>query len=289
MQRILVTGLAGFTGQHLAAELATHGWQVHGLGAEVNLCDAAAVHAAVQQVQPQAVVHLAAIAFVAHGDADALYHVNLLGTRHLLAALDALPKPPRHVLLASSANVYGNSQGGMLDEDAPAQPANDYAVSKLAMEHLARLWSERLPITIVRPFNYTGRGQSENFLIAKIVSHVRRHAPTIELGNLHVARDFSDVRAVAQAYRRLLNNAAAIGQTVNVCSGQVHTLHAVLELAQTLGGHTMAVHVNPTLVRGSEVRSLCGNPARLRSLIGADWATPPLQDTLRWMLESPTP
>lgn len=295
MQKVLITGLAGFTGRHLAAELQAHGWQVHGLGhgaapglehyQPVDLCDALAVRAAVEQVQPDAVVHLAAIAFVAHGNADAMYQVNLLGTRHLLAALAALPRPPRRVLLASSANVYGNSTGGMLDEDTPARPANDYAVSKLAMEHMARLWADRLALTVVRPFNYTGRGQSVNFLLAKIVDHVRRRAPVIELGNLDVARDFSDVRAVVQAYQQLLACDAAVGQTVNVCSGQARTLREVLALAQAVGGHALQVQVNPALVRANEVQTLCGNPARLRALIGAGWQVPPLEDTLRWMLQ----
>ena len=295
MQKVLITGLAGFTGRHLAAELQAHGWQVHGLGhgaapglehyQAVDLCDALAVRAAVEQVQPDAVVHLAAIAFVAHGNADAMYQVNLLGTRHLLAALAALPRPPRRVLLASSANVYGNSTGGMLDEDTPARPANDYAVSKLAMEHMARLWADRLALTVVRPFNYTGRGQSVDFLLAKIVDHVRRRAPVIELGNLDVARDFSDVRAVVQAYQQLLACDAAVGQTVNVCSGQARTLREVLALAQAVGGHALQVQVNPALVRANEVQTLCGNPARLRALIGAGWQVPPLEDTLRWMLQ----
>lgn len=284
MQRVLITGMAGFTGRYLASELAAHGWQVHGLPPQVDVCDADALSVAIQDIQPQAVVHLAAIASVAHGDVEALYRVNLLGTRHLLQALAALAQPPHHVLLASSANVYGNSRGGTLDENTPPQPANDYAVSKLAMEHMAWLWRERLPLTVVRPFNYTGRGQSEHFLLAKIAGHVRRRALSLELGNLDVARDFSDVRAVVQAYRRLLACEGAIGQTVNVCSGQAHTLREVLHMAQTLGGHAPQVRINPALVRANEVRSLCGNAARLRGLIGNDWRVPPLQETLQWML-----
>ena len=293
MTRVLVTGLHGFTGRYLQAELQAHGFEVCGLGAQVDLCDHAAVQQAVAQVQPHAVVHLAAIAFVGHGgsaagaddSADAFYRTNLIGTRHLLAALADLPEPPRSVLLASSANIYGNATAGQLDETTPPQPANDYAVSKLAMEHMARLWQHALPITLARPFNYTGVGQSAQFLLPKIVDHYQRRASTLELGNLDVWRDFSDVRAVVQAYRRLLQTPVAAGQTVNICSGETHSLRDVLAIAEAISGHQLQVQVNPAFVRASEVKTLSGNPARLRALIGDDWHSPPLQDTLRWMLQ----
>jgi nucleoside-diphosphate-sugar epimerase len=161
-------------------------------------------------------------------------------------------------------------------------PGNDYAVSKLAMEHMASLWFDKLPIVITRPFNYTGRGQSENFLIPKIVAHFRRGAEVIELGNLDVWRDFSDVRAVVEAYCRLLESNPA-GQIVNVCSGVVHSLREIIAMLENITGHTMRVEVNPAYVRSNEVRSLCGDPAYLRSLIG-DWRTPALEETLQWML-----
>ena len=293
-RRVLVTGLRGFTGRYVQAALAQRGWEVCGLGEQTDLADSAALAHAVAQIRPQAVIHLAAIAFVGHGnadsDADAFYRVNLLGTRHLLVALAQLPQPPARVLLASSANVYGNQTGGMLDESTPPQPANDYAVSKLAMEHMARLWAPRLPITIVRPFNYTGVGQSADFLLPKIVAHFRRRATSIELGNLDVWRDFSDVRAVADAYGRLLDApAAAVGATVNLCSGHSHSLRDVIAMAQDITGHRIDVQVNPAFVRANEVTTLLGNPAQLHALIGADWASPPLHDTLRWMLEAPAP
>ena len=305
MQRVLVTGLLGFTGRYLEAELQQHGFEVWGLGTQpipattttvphprylqADLADPASVQRAVAQVQPHAVVHLAAIAFVGHGDADAFYRTNLIGTRHLLAALAALPERPRSVLLASSANIYGNATEGQLDETTPAQPANDYAVSKLAMEHMARLWQGQLPITIARPFNYTGAGQSVDFLLPKIVAHFRRRASSIELGNLDVWRDFSDVRAVVQAYRRLLQGNTA-GHTVNICSGRTYSLREVIAMAQAITGHAIEVRVNPAFVRPNDVRTLSGNPARLRALIGADWHSPSLQDTLRWMLQpSPPP
>ena len=115
-------------------------------------------------------------------------------------------------------------------------------------------------------------------------AHYQRCATTLELGNLDVWRDFSDVRAVAQAYRRLLQHNTA-GHTVNICSGQTHSLREVLAMAEHLSGHRLQVQVNPAFVRANEVKNLSGNPARLRALIGPDWHSPPLQDTLRWMLQ----
>ena len=278
--KVLITGLNGFTGRYLHAELAAHGHDVVGL--QSDLTDATGLAEEMQRVQPDWVAHLAGIAFVGHGEANDFYRVNLMGTRNLLAALADCGKRPACVLLASSANVYGNSTAGVLREDAPPNPANDYAVSKLAMEHMARLWLDRLPIVIARPFNYTGVGQSESFLLPKIVAHFKRRAEMIELGNLDVWRDFSDVRAVVQAYRRLLEISPA-GETVNVCSGRTYSLREVLTLCERLTGHVMAVRVNPAFVRANEVRSLCGDPSHLRALIG-NWDTQPLEDTLGWML-----
>jgi len=300
MSRILVTGANGFTGRYLAAELQRAGYEVHGLVHKpvalgkvpgvralhvADLSDAARLAAVVNEVQPDKVAHLAAIAFVAHGDIEAIYRTNLVGTRHLLEALAQSNAPLDAVLLASSANVYGNSVGGVLDENTPPAPANDYAVSKLAMEYAARLYAGRLPLIMARPFNYTGVGQAESFLIPKIVNHVRRRAPLIELGNLDVARDFSDVRNVVQLYRRLLEAPAAVGQTLNVCSGQAWSLNDVLAMVREISGHDFEVRVNPAFVRQNEVKTLLGSRAKLDAVVG-EVPEITLRDTLRWMLEA---
>ena len=300
MSKILVTGADGFTGRYLAAELQRAGYEVHGLVHKpvasgkvpgvsalhlADLSDAARLAAVVNEVQPDKVAHLAAIAFVAHGDIEAIYRTNLVGTRHLLEALAQSNAPLDAVLLASSANVYGNSVGGVLDENTPPAPANDYAVSKLAMEYAARLYAGRLPLIMARPFNYTGVGQAESFLIPKIVNHVRRRAPLIELGNLDVARDFSDVRNVVQLYRRLLEAPAAVGQTLNVCSGQAWSLNDVLAMVREISGHDFEVRVNPAFVRQNEVKTLLGSRAKLDAVVG-EVPEITLRDTLRWMLEA---
>ena len=291
-RRALITGASGFTGRYLAQELADHGWDVWGLGhapqpglanyAVADLENYEQLQAVVQRVAPQAVFHLAAIAFVGHGSPADFYRINVGGSRNLLQALASLPTPPQSVLIASSANVYGNSAEGKLTEATAICPANDYAVSKVAMEMMANLWMDRLPIVIARPFNYTGVGQSTNFLMPKIVDHFRRKAPQIELGNLQVWRDFSDVRDVVGAYRCLVEQEVS-SIVVNVGSQALYSLQDVLDQCVNLTGHQMEVRVNPAFVRANEVKTLCADTSRLESLLGKR-ALVPLEQTLQWML-----
>ncbi len=203
----------------------------------------------------------------------------MAGYAQLLEALAGLPA--RGGAVASSANIYGNTSVAVIDEDVTPAPANDYAVSKLAMEYMARLWMDKLPIVLVRPFNYTGVGQDENFLLPKIVAHFRRGAREIELGNLDIARDFSDVRIVAASYRRLLA-ASPAGEAFNICSGQAHSLASVIATMEAIAGYRIEVRVNPAFVRKNDVLTLAGSNAKLQRLIGEVPVTP-LPDTLRWM------
>lgn len=299
MARVLITGANGFTGEHMAERLARDGHELFSLAHHSNepasphvsaawaadLRDLPALTGILAELRPERVVHLAAIANVAHGDASELYSSNIVGTRNLLQALCASGTAPEAVLIASSANIYGNRREGVLTEDMAPAPANDYGVTKVACELLAQVYADRLPIITVRPFNYTGRGQSEDFLIPKIIAHVRNRAPVIELGNIHVARDFSDVRAVVDAYARLLDSPAAIGQTLNVCSGQARSLGEVLDLAERISGHHLEVRVNPDFVRSDEVKSLCGSRVRLEGVIGPV-PMPDLAETVTWMLDA---
>lgn len=251
---------------------------------QANLNDSDAIKAEVARVAPEAVVHLAAISFVGHADASAFYNVNVIGTLNLLESLAALSQPPRSVLLASSANVYGNCEQSPITESQPPAPVNHYAMSKLAMEHMARTYVDRLPLFFVRPFNYTGPGQAESFVIPKLVAHFAVRAKAVELGNLDVEREFNDVRFVCEAYLQLLHKANR-GDVYNICTGKPVTLKAVLALLSQITGHQLLVKVNPAFVRHNEIHRLCGNPAKLIGAVG-EVTSPSLPDTLRWMLES---
>lgn len=266
--KIAVTGASGFTGRHFVQHAREAGHEVCFL--EANLTDAEAVRLAVDRAGPlDAVVHLAAISFVGHaGDAD-FYAVNTVGTCHLLSALAGLPASarPHKVLVASSANVYGNCESSPISETQTPAPVNHYAASKLAMEHMAMTFLDRLPVVITRPFNYTGPGQAASFLIPKLVDHFARRAAIIELGNLHVEREFNDVRMVVETYLKLLAHGEP-GQIYNVCSGQPHSLQSVYDRLVRLTGHTPEIRVNPAFVRANEVHRLCGSPEKLAQCIG---------------------
>ena len=285
--KIAVTGASGFTGRHFVQHAREAGHEVCFL--EANLTDAEAVRLAVDRASPlDAVVHLAAISFVGHaGDAD-FYAVNTVGTCHLLSALAGLPASarPHKVLVASSANVYGNCESSPISETLTPAPVNHYAASKLAMEHMAMTFLDRLPVVITRPFNYTGPGQAASFLIPKLVDHFARKAPTIELGNLHVEREFNDVRLISDVYLKLLKD-GEVGQVYNVCSGKPYSLERVIDLLKSLTGHSPEIRVNPRFVRANEVHRLCGDPGKLAARLGALPAYD-LRECLARMLEAAT-
>lgn len=298
MAKVLVTGIAGFTGRYVVRELAARGHDIIGIvregyeaeemetgvGYSADLSDLSALQRVIAETQPERVVHLAAISSVVHADVNAFYETNLIGTLNLLNALTSHARHVDRVLVASSANVYGNQQGGQLDERTAARPSNHYGASKLAMEHMVQVMAGRLPIIVTRPFNYTGVGQSPTFVVPKIVDHARKGQADLELGNIDVARDFSDVRGVANIYARLLDCADAVGRTFNVCSGRPYALREIIAMIENLADIKFNISVNPAFVRSDEIVELFGNPGLLEGMIGPT-DMPAMSDTLSWMLE----
>ena len=251
--RILVTGINGFTGSHLKPELEAHGHTVKGLYS--NLTEPEAISTEIAKLKPEAVVHLAGISYVGHGNVREFYEVNLIGTQNLLEALDKHAPDVRSILLTSSGNIYGNQVEDDLSEEIIPCPTNDYAVSKLAMEKMAQLWVDRLPLFIVRPFNYTGIGQKQQFLVPKIIAHFRKQKSTIELGCLDVWREFGDVRTVVDIYRRLVE-LCPLGNTLNVCTGQTHSLREVISLCEKITGHSIKIQMLVSIKIAATAKSI---------------------------------
>ena len=291
---LLITGAAGFTGRHLITAANQKGYRCIAMaqheGPKVpgaydtlvaNLLDPASLEHAIVAAKPDYIVHLAAISFVAHGSTTEIYQVNQLGTINLLEAIRKSVPEITKVMIASSANIYGNTTTLPITESVPPAPVNHYGMSKVTMEMATQLYPD-LPVVLTRPFNYTGCGQSPNFLIPKIVTAFKAGKKEIELGNLDVARDFSDVRDVVTAYLRLLiTDTTAL--TYNICSGTAISLLAVIETLNELAGYEMQLCVNQDFVRNDEIKTLYGSPALLEAAVG-NYRKYTLTDTLAWML-----
>jgi GDP-4-dehydro-6-deoxy-D-mannose reductase len=244
-------------------------------------------------VRPDAVYHLAAMTHV--GDSwehpSQVLRVNVLGTAEILAAARAVPEVPR-VLVVSSAEVYGVVRTDQLplDEHTAVQPATPYAASKLAAEAVAlQAWrGYGQPVTVVRPFNHIGPGQSPNFFVPalaeRIVEARRAGARSLPVGTLTTRRDFTDVRDVVVAYRRLIE-AGEPGGVYNVCSGRDIAMAEVAHDLLRLAGADLELVTDPALVRPVDVPVLRGDATLLRETTGWEPVIP-LATTLADVLAS---
>jgi len=152
------------------------------------------------------------------------------------------------------------------------------------MENMANIWTDRLPIFIVRPFNYTGIGQGDKFLIPKIANHFFKKINALELGNLEVYREFGDVRAVVEIYRKLIELPYLENNVVNICTGKAFSLMEVISTFEKASMFKIKINVNEKYVRANEVKIITGNNDRLKGIIG-EWNDYQLQDTIEWMLK----
>lgn len=281
-KKILLTGANGFTGRHMTDAAIAEGHDVHALTA--NLTEADEVSREVSDIAPHFVIHLAAISAITHHDEFAFYKNNTFGTQNLFEALAMLRRTPEAILLASSANIYGDCDASPITEREIPAPINHYALSKLAAEGVARMYSQRLPTKIIRPFNYTGVGHDDRFVIPKIVKAYVARDPFISLGNLFAEREYNDVRFVVDTYLQLLASGAA-GETYNLCSSVTYSIQNILHVLTELTGHVPEVRVNPSLLRANELRRLCGSPDKLES-VTQHRVKNNLRELLTWMLEA---
>lgn len=242
------------------------------LSADVR--DIAAVRSAIHEFQPDHIYHLAAISSV---ETSWRYprvtcDVNVIGTLNVLEAGMSLPSPTR-ILNVSTAQVYAPSQLA-LSEESPLQPDNPYAASKAMAELLSVQYRkyESGGITTARAFNHVGAGQSPDFVLASIAKQfveieagLRR--PTLVLGNIHVKRDFTDVRDIVRAYALLLEQGKT-NEIYNVCSGSTRSIQKIIEDFETICGFKVEIETNPAKRRAGETAIVCGDSRKIRGAIG---------------------
>jgi len=305
--RVLITGITGFAGSHLAEHLLSRGDEVHGLAHErppfTNLAaiqERVRIHegdiTSLEDIQgalagsrADAVVHLAGIAVptIASKDPVAAVRVNVLGTATVLTALEQHPRT--RLVLASSADVYGAPDRVPVDEDAPVRPTNVYAATKVAAEALTRELAARhgAPFVILRPANQNGPRQHPGLAASAFAKQIAEAEagiaePVVRHGRLDAERDFLDVRDMARAYAAALG--LNEGGTFNVGTARAVAIAEILDTLIALARIPVRAELDPSRVRGGEPTRIALDARRFRQK--TDWSPRiALADSLRDTLD----
>jgi GDP-4-dehydro-6-deoxy-D-mannose reductase len=309
--RILITGVTGFAGGHLAEYLYQNSrGELHGLCRQAtwpeslahledkvrlhpgDLTDATAVASQIQTIVPAQIYHLAGYAHAGQSfrDADAAWNGNLLATRRLYDVIEAWGGKCR-ILFVGSGLVYGHPdrENHAHDENCQLLPTNPYASSKSAADLMSYQYTRfpGLDIVRARPFNHIGPRQSPQFAVAhfaKQIAAIERgeQAPVLETGNLSAMRDFTDVRDVVRAYMLLMERGES-GEVYNIATGVAHSMQEVVDRLLELARCPIKVSPQPRLMRAAEMATVRGDSSKLRAQ--TEWAPAysfeqTLQDTL---------
>lgn len=290
--RVLITGVGGFVGKHLAQHLLNSQPETELHGTVLKLSDtgdtgvthhaldlrnAEATARLLREIRPDAIYHVAAIAAVGRSFSTAWETIenNALAQFNVLEACLTLEPRPR-VLVISSGEIYGPALPEHLpaDEDVPLRPSSPYSVSKVTQDMLGLQYfiSHTLPVVRVRPFNHMGPGQSEGFVAPDFAMQIARieaglQEPRLYVGNLDAQRDFLDVRDVVRAYALLMAHGVA-GEVYNVASGQTHSIRSLLDTLIGYSKTPIEICNDPARMRPASVPILWGDASRLKILTG---------------------
>ncbi|HLJ92954.1 MAG TPA: GDP-mannose 4,6-dehydratase [Gemmataceae bacterium] len=294
--RILLTGVSGFAGGHLAEALLEQGGvELYGTGQRGQwpselwhladrvvlrrcpLDDGATIEALLREIQPEQIYHLAGYSDAGRSfrEAEDAWAGNLTGTRCLYDAILRWGGRPR-ILYVGSGIVYGDLEDPTRahDELSPLRPASPYAASKAAADLLSYQYARcaGLDIVRVRPFNHIGPRQSPQYAVAHFAQQLAaidcgKQAPLLETGNLDPRRDLTDVRDMVRAYMLLMERGRS-GEVYNVGTGQAHSMREVLNRLLALTRVPIEVRQRPGLVRATDTNVILADPSKLRSEVG---------------------
>ncbi len=290
-----ITGIAGFAGGHLVKELLDAGYTVSGSVFKddspeqikllkktcniykLDILNKSRVSKLIAKVKPNYIFHLAAFSSVGQSFAyeRLTYDINFNGTLNLLEASVGLQKLRKFVFISSS-ECYGkfSPKTKTLTEDEPLNPISPYGISKVAAEHLCKLYHSRfeLPVVIARAFNHAGPGQNENFVIPSFCKQIAmieagRQKPVMYVGNLSAKRDLSDVRDIVRGYRLMAEKGKA-GVVYQLCSGKSITIQSVLNKLVKLTKKKINVKIDKKFFRKNDIPLIRGDFSKAKKEIG---------------------
>lgn len=293
--RALITGAGGFAGGHLTDFLLTQpDLELHALvllppgqnprldgrpitQTQVELRDPEAVRKVVDQVRPDLLFHLAALAHVGESFKNPWITLenNIVAQLNLLEAVRQVEIDPR-ILVVSSAEIYGyaGATAEPLDESYPFEPTSPYSVSKVAQDMLGLQYflAYHQRIIRTRPFNHIGPGQMTGFVAADFAAQIAaieagQREPVMYVGNLAAERDFTDVRDVVRAYFLMLTRGQP-GEVYNVASGRGYSVQFLLDTLLGFSTTTIEVRQDPDRMRPSDVPRRVGDARKLRQHTG---------------------
>lgn len=306
--RALITGITGFAGGHLAQILIDRGNKVFGVARDegygvehlservpvviADLCDPAAVNNLLEDVQPEAIYHLAGQAFVPTAWADpwATLENNIKPQLNIIQAM-IKQKSSARLLVVASNEVYGYVPPAQLPvkEDTLLRPDNPYGVSKVAQDILALQYylSHGLDTLRVRAFNHIGPRQSPFFVSASFAKQIAEieaglSQPVIRVGNLEAQRDFTDVVDVMRAYALLVERGQP-GEAYNVGTGRAYSIRYLLDVLLSYTTCNIRIEQDPARMRPSDVPVIYADNTKLRAQTGWE-PTYKFEDSLRRVL-----
>ena len=275
-KRVLITGASGFIGQVVLKEMlknedidffAIDTRKIPNISIEklelVSLLDKERLMEIIKRYKPNIIIHLAAIALVTHDNVGEIYNVNVQGTENLLEVTQEYCDKGTRVILASTAGVYGNQNVDKYREDLSYNPANHYSYSKMITEYISKQYKEDLDIVTIRPFNIIGVGQSEKFLVPKLVEHFADKKEKLSVGNISSFRDYVDVEYCAEVIMELISRKKLDFDILNICSGIPTNGEMIIQLLQEITDFKPEIEISSDFVRKNEVWRMIGDTTRL--------------------------
>ncbi len=311
---VLITGVGGFAGSHLADYIIGHGLaDVAGIVRdleknenirsneknirlfECDIVDFQSNFRVLKEAKPDIIFHLAGQAFVPSSfeHTAETFKVNVIAPINIFEAVKALDIAPR-IVVVTSGEIYGETAGLPIvhSERSIPHPVNPYAASKTSIDYIAQTYKtyEGLNIVIARPFNHTGPRQKPSFVcssLARQISLAQKNntPPVIQIGDVKPRRDFTDVRDIVRAYWLLGNISNKDDFIYNVSSGRIFSIEDIIGLYEKITGVKFQLHVEQKRLRGYDIQLLAGSSELIQKATG--WKPEiPMEQTLADLLAS---